>query len=279
MNWNSCLYHCRVMHQRLLPKKHGFNYGIFMFYVDLDELDLLDKKLGFFSRNSFNLYSFFDSDHFAGQEGPCKRKLLNYLRNQGLDLSDECKVFLLTNLRFMGYVFNPVSFYFCFDQSGEAVCAVAEVGNTFREMKTYFIPKGTENKQAQFESRQTKLFYVSPFSDLDVEFDFRLNVPAEDFQIFIDDMQSGKKTLLSSLLGKKSVLSTSQLIAFTFCYPLVTLKIIGLIHWHAILLALKKIPFHNKETNPELQKDLLNPHKSLPTIRQTKELRAPQELP
>ena len=99
------------------------------------------------------------------------------MRRRGVETREDDRIMLLTFPRAMGYVFNPVSFFFCFRKTGEAVCAVAEVGNTFREMKRFLLPEPAANRPNFFELTAAKHFYVSPFSDLDVKFNFRLRVP------------------------------------------------------------------------------------------------------
>ena len=162
---NSSLYECTVMHHRLEPLKHRFVYKIFMFSLDLDELDSLHSKLWLFSRNSMNIFSFGDSDHLQYGKTTTKENIIEYLRQNEIDLYGG-KIYLITNLRTFGYVFNPVSFYFCYDAGGNAVCAVSEVGNTFGEMKPYLLDR-TDKNETGFRKRMDKLFYVSPFINLD----------------------------------------------------------------------------------------------------------------
>lgn len=107
---------------------------------------------------------------------------------------------LLTMPRMLGYVFNPVSFYFCFDTKGEPFAALAEVSNTFREMKLYLITQRDE--EGVFRLVETKHFYVSPFSTLDIAFDFKLHIPGETLEIHIDDRDGSNLTLLSAITGK-----------------------------------------------------------------------------
>jgi len=253
---NSCLYECVVMHHRLAPKKHRFVYKIFMFYLDLDELDEISRKVSLVSRNRFNIFSIRDADHISFGKPSLKENLSEYLRSKGVDPTDK-KMFLLTHLRTFGHIFNPVSFYFCFDASGNPVCAVPEVGNTFGEMKTYFI--GSEGlRQNIFRHEETKYFYVSPFVDLDTRFDFQLHVPDEKLDIRIDDIQHAKKFLLSSLVGSRQKLSDRLLAWYSLRFPFITLKVIGLIHWQAFLLYLKKLPYHKKSHNLHLQQEVYN---------------------
>ena len=261
---NSVLYKCNVMHHRLEPKRHSFNYDVFMFYIDIEEIDMLAKKYWLFSRNAFNAFSFQDKDHLGvtneNQNDSIRTKLKAFVKTQGTDLG-EGRIMLLSNLRTMGYVFNPVSFYFCYDLQNQLSCAVVEVCNSFREIKLYYIGKeNIEGNKCHLNTK--KLFYVSPFIDLDTTFDFNLEIPGEKLKIHIDDYKDGKRFFLSALTGKKEPLTNLNLLWYTVRFPLITLQIIAKIHWHALLLMLKKIPFHKKMANMDLQKNVLKPFKT-----------------
>jgi DUF1365 family protein len=260
---NSVLYKCNIMHHRLEPRKHSFNYDVFMFYLDIEELDLLKKKLWLFSKNAFNAFSFHDKDHLGvnteNKTDSLRTKINAFLQEKGINIGTG-RIMLLSNLRTMGYVFNPVSFYFCYNDKNILECAVVEVCNTFKEIKLYFI--GKENIDGTTCHLNTeKYFYVSPFIDLDTSFDFNLEVPAEKLKIKIDDYKNGKRFFLSALTGTKKSLNNLNLLWYTLRFPFITLQIIVLIHWHALLLWIKKIPFHKKDANMNLQKNVLKPYK------------------
>ena len=251
---NSRMYDCTVMHHRLSPLKNRFVYDVFMFYLDLDEIDSLHQHQKLFSRNRFNLFALYDRDHLALGGATVKENILEYLKSKGIELG-KGKIFLLTNLRTLGYVFNPVSFYFCFNEQGNPVCAIPEVGNTFKELKPYLLTNEVLQNDL-FRRRVTKHFYVSPFVDLEAEFDFQLRVPEEKLQIQIDDYKEGKKFLLTSLTGKRKLLSDGAMLRSFLRIPLVTLKVITLIHFQAAKLYLQKLAYHKKSENPELQKEV-----------------------
>jgi DUF1365 family protein len=239
------------MHYRMKPKKNKFAYNIFMFYVDLDEPTLFGKSLRFVSHNRWNLFNFRERDHLEPGQRSLKENILDYARLRGCDLPGG-KVTLLTNLCTFGYIFNPVSFYFCSNQAGEPVCAVVEVGNTFGEQKRYFL--GPETLQdGQFILRTPKYFYVSPFVALDTEFEFRLTPPTDKLNFFVDDFQAADKFLVTAMSGKRRALTDANLAWFLLKYPLITLKVIGLIHWQALVLYLKGVPHFKKASNPQLQ--------------------------
>lgn len=262
---NSCLYKARVMHTRFAPKQNKFHYDVFMFYLDLDEIDTLHRRLRLMSRNRFNLFNFRDKDHLQlPKDNPdtsknIRQHITDYLLDNGVNIGSG-RIMLLTNLCTLGYQFNPVSFYFCYNEVGEPVCSVVEVCNTFLEMKPYFLGAGAKNGNG-FRLNTEKYFYVSPFIDMDTHFDFDLDIPGEKLQIKIDDYdKAGKRFFISTLSGKRRQLNDKTLLLYFFSFPLITLKVISLIHWQAVKLWLKKIPYHKKTADGHLQKEVYRPY-------------------
>jgi DUF1365 family protein len=253
-----------VTHHRFAPKVHHFQHDIFMFYLDLDEVDLVAGKISLFSHNRWNLYSFRDADHEPAGQNPLKERIIFFLRKNGIDVGPSGRVMLLTLPRVCGYIFNPISIYYCFDAKGLPICSVVEVGNTFREMKLYLLGREEFGAGETFSKLVPKHFYVSPFSSLDLSFDFRLRVPGDRLDIRIDDRDGGEKVLTSTLAGTRAALSNRNLAWFTAKYPLVTLKVIVLIHWHALRLWLKRTPYYRKAENTALQREVLRPHSTPP---------------
>jgi DUF1365 family protein len=258
MNLESSLYRAKVLHDRLEPKKHRFGYNVFLFYVDLDDLDILPKKYWLLSRNRFNVFSFRDKEHLQlPLEKPdttkqVKEQIVDYLGQHGVEY-DGGKIMLLTNFNVLGYNFTPVSFYYVFDLQEQPVCCIVEVQNTYKEMKPYFLGKEQFDGK-KYHLNTTKYFYVSPFIDHDTQFDFNLPVPDEHIGIGIDDYKDGKRFFISTLTGTKKKLTNGRLIAYAFRFPFITLRIITLIHWQALILWMKKIPFHKKDDHQDLQR-------------------------
>lgn len=240
------------MHHRLEPKQHRFHYNLYMFWLDLDEIGMLAKRLRWMGHNRFNLFNYRDSDHLD---------IKDFLEKQGID-TRAMRIRVLTNLCTLGYLFNPVSFYFCYDDENLPVCSVVEVGNTYREMKLYYLGPDSWTGDG-FHKVVTKHFYVSPFIDLDARFDFDLEIPGEKLSMRVDDYdKTGKRFFISRLYGKRMPLTDGNLLRQFFSIPLITLKVISAIHWQALLLWLKKIPYHKKAASPDLQRDVQRPYKS-----------------
>jgi DUF1365 family protein len=247
------------MHHRLSPKENRFDYNIFMFYLDLDEIDNIHSTLKFFSRNRFNLFSFIDKPRALAaaseSKGSTKEKIISYLRAHNINGAPG-RIMLLTNVAVLGYSFNPISIYICYNQYDKPFCAIAEVSNTHGEMKLYLLDQTTLDNNT-FRLRTRKHFYVSPFSDLDVEFDFILHVPDLQLNMRVDDYEQGKRFLLSRLTGTQKALTDSRLALYALTFPMITIKIIMLIHWQALILWLKGLRFRSKSENPVLQKNLV----------------------
>lgn len=258
----SCLYEARVFHRRLAPKPHQFLYRVFMFGLDLDDLPKLAQRFRFSPILGINrpaLYSWHEEDHLGkSSAAPVRERLTAWLQERGQPAPD--RIFFLTNLRVLGYVFNPISIFFCSRADGSPLPAVVQVGNTFGEQKLFLVPPNTPTS---FAWRGPKNYYVSPFSDLDDEFEFRLELPTDSLRIFVDDFHQGEKSLVSSLTGQRRDLTALRLLAYAIKYPLITLQVITLIHFEALRLWWKKIPHRRKEDHPELQQDVLHPHRSL----------------
>ncbi|MBL9132552.1 MAG: DUF1365 domain-containing protein [Verrucomicrobiaceae bacterium] len=258
----SALYECEVVHERLVPRRHGFRYHVFFMDLWLDELPQLDQKLRFFSVDRFNAYTFRDEDHLDLGAGHLRLNLEKWLLEQhGLPLEPDSRIRLVTLPRIAGYIFNPVCFYFIYNAAGRAVHAICEVTNTFHEMKPYLL--GAPVRDGFFELITPKNFYVSPFSRLDTSFHFRIQVPGDDIRIHIDDLEGGQRTLLSWIHGTKVPLTDRNLAFYLLRYPALTLQVIAKIHWQAFRLWWRNFQFFRKRDNPSLQTGLYRPHRSL----------------
>ena len=265
---NSCAYVCRLKHDR--PDKNRFNYNIYMVYLDLDELDALAERFTLFSRNHWNLLGFYDDDHFifvrqTGKQDRIARATFDYtkekyvgkntkervreaLRELGFHF-EPGKVFLLTQLRNLGYIFNPVSFYYCYDAEGRLRVLLSEVNNTFRDQKLFHT--AVDPKEKRHQDRQKKNFYVSPFIDLDTEITWTFEEPAETLLMEVASVKDTNPILKTSLTGERKQLSATAILLLFLRYPMVPLVTMILIHWQAVKLWLKKVRFRDKDTSDD----------------------------
>lgn len=243
----SSLYHGEVVHQRFKPRPHRLRYRVFSLFVDLDELPALDRTLRFFSLNRFNLFGFFERDHGDG-EGDLRRWVDRQLADAGIDLSGG-PVRLLCYPRILGYVFNPLSVYFCHRDDGRLMAVLYEVSNTFGERHCYLIPVGGTGTDV-ISQRCDKVFYVSPFIDMGATYHFKLAVPDRNAAITIDESDGDGPLLSASFTGNRRALGDRELIAAFARYPLMTVKIMAGIHWEALKLWRKKTPMFDRPPPP-----------------------------
>lgn len=241
---NSCLYAGYLAHRRTAPVVHRFRYPIATFYLDLDEVEALARELAFFSVNRCNLVSFHDRDHMDGLPGATKPKVRAFLRLHDLD-PGEGKIFLLTQCRIFNYVFNPVSFYFCHACGGDLRCVVAEVNNTFGERHLYLLSARDQRPSAggvRYEAQ--KVMHVSPFVSMDARYAFRFAPVAQRLSIAMSEWERGQPFFDAHLWGERIALTNRSLCWLLVRYPFLTLKIIGAIHWQALRLYRKGVPFY-----------------------------------
>ena len=241
---NSCIYSGSVIHKRFKPKEHFFKYKVFSLFLDLSELNELDDKLNFFSLNKFNLISFYEVDH-GNRDGS---SLLDWVKN---NLSKNnvstvnIKVKLLCYPRILGYVFNPLSVFFVYDQNENLVSILYEVKNTFGEQHTYFFKVENQNKLIQ--NNCSKKFHVSPFIEMNCNYFFKILNPAQKLSVIIDQYDQKGKILFASQDGERSDLTGKNLMKSYLKHPLMTFKIISAIHFEAFKLWMKGIRFIEKK--------------------------------
>jgi len=257
------------MHHRFQPKKHRFIYRVFSFCLDLDELPELDSKLRLFSLNRFNLFSFHEKDHGKGDK-KLKDQITEILSQHGYGCASS-KITLLCYPRILGYVFNPLSVYFCYNENKELQVILYEVSNTFGKRHTYLLPV-ERNSSTTIRHFSNKQLYVSPFMPMATNYSFRIVPPEEKVSICIQQQeptnsdgaknssthshqssnsssQPCKKILNALFTGKKERLSDAKLLKLFISHPLMTLKVITAIHWEAARLWLKGMSLQNRNKN------------------------------
>lgn len=234
----SCLYLGSVMHKRLRPFAHGFRYRVFSLCLDLDELPALDARLRLFSHNRGNLFAFYDRDHGPRDGTPLRPWIEGYLRQAGIDLAGG-RVRLLCFPRILGYVFTPLSIWFCHHADGRLLAVLYEVHNTFGERHGYLIPVRPGNPGAPIAQAAEKRFHVSPFIGMTARYRFLLKAPDERLAIVIRQWVPDGEQLVARHSGRRAALTDGTLLRVFTAYPLMTFKVIAAIHWQALRLWLR----------------------------------------
>ncbi|HEY2710243.1 MAG TPA: DUF1365 domain-containing protein [Caulobacteraceae bacterium] len=248
MSQASGLYDGVVTHERLAPRRHRLRYRLFQLLIDLDEAAGLGERLKLFGHNRFALFSLHERDHLAGDGRPLWVQVEALLATAGIDIAGG-RVRLLCMPRVLGYVFNPLSIFYCHRASGELAAVLLEVNNTFGERHTYLIEVPTGAKLV----RQTcaKAFFVSPFMGLDMTYDFRLSLPTDSVvTAILGRGADGVPIITATFSGARREVDDRALAHAFFSHPLLTLKVVGAIHWEALKLLAKGVRLRTKPAPP-----------------------------
>mgnify|MGYP001262685772 FL=1 len=239
---NSCIYNGEVTHTRFKPVRHFLKYKTFSLLIDLDEIDFLDKSIGIFSHNKFNIFSFYDKDHGDRDGGNLKDWVISNLKKFQIK-ENITNIKVLCYPRILGYVFNPLSIFYCYEKD-KLVAIFYEVKNTFNEQHTYIF-KIKNNEEIIQKCR--KKFYVSPFMDMETFYNFKLLNPKDKLSVFIKQTDADGTILTATQTGDKKEFSFKQLAINFLKYPLMTIKIISSIHYEALLLWKKGAIYRKRE--------------------------------
>jgi uncharacterized protein len=235
----AALYVGCVMHARLKPIGHRFNYRVMSLLIDLDRLADADRQSPLFCVNRAALYSFHEADHGQRDGSSLRAYAQRCAAEGGVDLTGG-RVLLLCYPRLLGYTFNPLSVYFCYRADGELALLIYEVRNTFGDSHPYVRPVlSGEISDAGVRQQQDKLFYVSPFIEMAMRYHFRVLPPGERVQLRILETDGEGPLLAATFNGSRRALNTKELLRAFLGLPLVTLKIVAAIHWEALRLWLK----------------------------------------
>jgi DUF1365 family protein len=231
----------KVRHRRSRPVVYELEHDVYYFALDLSELDEVDRSLRLVSRNRRNVLQFRDDDHWPAPATDLRTTVLEHLRTEGEDPTG-WRITLVTNLRVLGYGFNPASFYLCRDATGALRVVVVEVHNTHLERHLYTLrPRAAGPK---FVASMEKDFYVSPFIEMEGQYTVHVQDDPTRLRIAINERQGGEPLLATSLVLERRRLTNRSVLRMLLRHPLVTHKTIGMIHWHALRLWRRGLTFH-----------------------------------
>ncbi len=241
MNKNACLYKGNVFHKRFQPKEHALNYKVFTLFADVDDLSDLSNKHRFFSLNKFNLMSFYEKDYgdpLDKSETCLRERLLNLLAENNFETSSIKNIKLLTYPRLFGFVFNPLTVFYCYGKNSEHLALIYEVRNTFGERHNYIyeVPQG---KSFSDVHEVDKCFHVSPFFDRSGGYRFKINDPKDHASVSIDYFKENEKLMTAHFIGKKIPFNDKSIATLSLRAPFMTVKVVVGILFEALRLKIK----------------------------------------
>ena len=242
----SCLYEGTVRHRRFAPVPHGFSYRIFLAYLDLSELQRVFEGRWLWSVGRRNVASFRREDHLGDPTVPLDEAVRDLVRER-LGRRPEGPVRVLTHLRYFGHNFNPVSIYYCFDRTGSNVqTIVADITNTpWGEHYSYVLDETQDVDTGEGKRfRFAKTFHVSPFLDMDVDYDWWFSEPGDRLRVQMIDFHKGTRLFVANLELKRRELNGGNLARMLLSYPPMTMKAIAAIYWQALRLWIKGATFY-----------------------------------
>lgn len=243
------LYVCDVMHRRQYPVSYRFVYRVFSLLLDIDQVDPTARSLRLLSYNRPGLCAFYDRDHGPRDGSPLRPWVEAQLSTHGIDLAGG-QIQLLCMPRLLGYVFNPLSIYYCRHRDGALRAIICEVKNTFGEQGCYILHHAGNPLAWPVRSTASKNFHVSPFIGMKVQYHFRISEPTEHLDLLIRAYQEGALMMTAAQTGKGAPLTERALLQALIKMPLMTFKVIAMIHWQALKLWLRGAPFYHKANPP-----------------------------
>jgi len=250
----SAIYFGTIRHRRFRPVPHSFSYGVFMAFLDIDRIPELTKISRLLSYNGFNWASYYERDHFGDPIISLRRRLERDAAAHGVSLPDG-PVFLLTHLRYLGYNFNPVSFFYCYDAQGQLQHILAEVNSTFGESHNYWLGQDNELPSPNAKRyRCAKALHVSPFMSMKLDYTFTLTPPDRKLLVHMDTIEDNKPFFDATLNLERREWSARSLHRALLTHPWMTAKVIAAIHWEALRLYFKKVPVfpHPRQRQKEI---------------------------
>lgn len=252
MNDAAYIYTSNVMHARYFPVKYQFTYRVFSLFIDIDRLDDVAKQHTWFSHNRFNVFSLYDQNHGARTQQSWRSWINQVLDDHHLPAAKH-RVYLLCFPRILGYTFNPLSLWFCYDENNQLQAVIGEVSNTFKQHHHYVMHNNNQPLDLPLTASHQKIFPVSPFINMQQEYHFNIHAPDETLQIHINQHEAGKPMLLAAQYGNRHLFSNKKLWQCFFGIPLMTLKVITMIHWQALKIWLKGGQYHSPKSQSQTE--------------------------
>lgn len=248
----SAIYEGRVVHRRLAPRAHAFSYRMAQLYLDLDELDQLFRDRWLWSVERANLACFRRRDYLGDPSQPLAEAVRESVA-KATGERPEGPIRLLTHLRYAGYVFNPVSFYYCHRVDGSLYGIVAEITNTpWQERHAYVLPCATAVPRGRcWHWTFAKAFHVSPFLPMDRQYHWAFTAPADDLHVHMRVYAGDRNEFIANLAMHRRPLDRRHLARVLWRYPLMTVQVIAGIHWQALRLFCKRIPIYDHPSKLE----------------------------
>ena len=248
---NSYLYVGQVRHRRKSPRTHQFSYKLFMSYLDLDELPTLFNRYWLWSAKRFNLAWFKRSDHLGDPAQSLSESVRNRVE-QETGHRPMGRICLLTHLRYFGFGFNPVSFYYCYDKNEQLHSIIAEVSNTpWKERYEYVFLVNTlkpDPAKGFYSFSNEKRFHVSPFMPMDIHYRWHVTRPDQKLSVRIENLQAEEKVFEADLDLQRVEINSRSLRRILIQFPLVTSKVVLAIYFEAFRLWIKKTPFYSNSS-------------------------------
>lgn len=242
----SCIYEGQVRHTRTIPVLHRFKYRVFMMLLDLDELPELFARRWLWSSERTAIARFRRSDHLGDDSQPLAESVRDLVAKE-TGSRPVGPVRLLTNMRYFGHGFNPVSFYYCYSADGEYLeTIVAEVNNTpWGEQDTYVLPANENSEDGvAWRFQPAKKMHVSPFMPMDVQYEWYFNSPSDRLSVFMANSRGGKRFFDAAITMQRTEISGAALARVLVAFPLMTLRVVTAIYWQALRLWLKRCPLY-----------------------------------